>query len=157
LFAEDGTQLASGPAIGQGNRWRHQIAIAPFGPGGEIELTAVRTPHLDSVVEFYQWQGDELTLVAELPGYTSHVIGSRNLDMAMAGDFDGDGRIELLLPTPDRTQLGGIQRTDEGATAVYHLDIGGELATNLAGVMTGAGETAVGLGRSDNVLRIWQP
>ncbi|MBX3055922.1 MAG: hypothetical protein KF770_05560 [Anaerolineae bacterium] len=157
LFAEDGMQLATAPPIGQGNRWQHQIAIAPFGPNGEMELTAVRTPHLESVVEFYRWQGSELTLVAELPGYTSHVIGSRNLDMAMAGDFNGDGRIELLLPTPDLTQLGGIQRANEGATAVYHLDIGGKLASNLAGVAMGDGGTAVGLGRSDNVLRIWQP
>ncbi len=122
-----------------------------------MELTAVRTPHIDGVVEFYRWQGNELMLVAELPGYTSHVIGSRNLDMAMAGDFNGDGRTELLLPTPDLTQLGGIQHTDEGATAVYHLDIGGELASNLAGVALGDGGTAVGPGRTDNVLRIWQP
>lgn len=157
LFAEDGTQLATGPSLGQGNRWQHQIAIAPFGPNGEMELTAVRTPHLESVVEFYRWQGNDLQLVAELPGYTSHILGSRNLDMAMVGDFDGDGRAELLLPTPDLTQLGGIQRTDEGATAVYHLDIGGKLASNLAGVAMGDGGTAVGLGRSDNVLRIWQP
>jgi len=157
LFAEDGRQLATSPAMGQGNRWQHQIAIAPFGPNHEIELGAVRTPHLESVVEFYQWQDNELRLMAELPGYSSHVFGSRNLDMAMAGDFDGDGRTELLIPTGDRTQLGGIQRTDTGATAVYHLDIGGELASNLAGVTMGTGETAVGLGRSDKVLRIWQP
>ncbi|MCL4261777.1 MAG: hypothetical protein KJ069_01110 [Anaerolineae bacterium] len=157
LFAEDGTQLATAPPIGQGNRWQHQIAIAPFGPNGEMELTAVRTPHIGGVVEFYQWQEGELRLVAELPGYSSHVIGSRNLDMAMVGDFDGDGRTELLLPTTDGTQLGGIQRTDAGATAVYHLDIGSELTSNLAGVAMGEGQTAVGLGRSDNVLRIWQP
>lgn len=157
LFAEDGTKLASSPAIGQGNRWRHQIAIAPLGPNGEMELAAVRTPHIGGVVEFYRWQGNELQLVAELPGYTSHVAGLRNLDMTMVGDFDGDGRAELLLPTADFTQLGGIQRTGEGATAVYHLDIGGELASNLAGVTMGDGETAVGLGRADNVLRIWQP
>ncbi|HRQ38180.1 MAG TPA: hypothetical protein PLD25_09720 [Chloroflexota bacterium] len=157
LFAEDGRQLATSLSIGQGNRWRHQIAIAPLGPNGEMELTAVRTPHLESIVEFYQWQGSELQLVAELPGYTSHVIGSRNLDMAMVGDFDGNGRVELLIPTADFTRLGGIQRTDDGATAVYHLDIGGELASNLAGVTMGTGETAVGLGRADHVLRIWQP
>lgn len=157
LFSEAGVRLAAGPAIGQGNRWQHQIAIAPLGPNGEMELVSVRTPHISGVVEFYRWQGDELQLVAELPGYTSHIIGSRNLDMAMAGDFNGDGRTELLLPTPDLTQLGGIQRTEEGATAVYHIDIGGELASNLVGVAVGDGGTAVGLGRSDNVLRIWQP
>ncbi|MBE7530461.1 MAG: hypothetical protein HND44_23785 [Chloroflexi bacterium] len=162
LFSEAGVRLAAGPAIGQGNRWRHQIAIAPFGPNGEMELTAVRTPHLESTVEFYRWQGNALQLVAQLPGYTSHSIGSRNLDMAMAGDFNGDGRMELLLPTAGLNQLGGIQRTNEGATTVYHLGIGGKLASNLAGVAMGDGHrddgnTAVGLGRTDNVLRIWQP
>ncbi len=162
LFNEAGTQLATGPAVGQGNRWRHQIALAPFGPGGETELAAVLTPHIGGVVEFYQWTGNALQVVAQLPGYTSHVIGSRNLDMAMAGDFNGDGRAELLLPTQDRTQLGGIQRTAEGVAAVYHVDIGGELATNLAGATLGTqeaapGNMAVGLGRTDGILRIWQP
>lgn len=157
LFSEAGVRLAAGPAMGQANRWRHQIAIAPFGPNGEMELTAVRAPNVENTVEFYRWQGGALHLVAELPGYTSHVSGSRNLDMALAGDFNGDGRIELLLPTPDLAQLGGIQRTGDGTAAVYHLDIGGELASNLAGVALGDGGTAVGLGRSDNVLRIWQP
>lgn len=157
LFGEDGTRLASGTAVGEGNRWRHQIVVAPFGPHGEMELAAVLTPHIGGVVEFYQWQGDQLSVVAQLPGYSSHVIGSRNLDMAMAGDFNGDGRPELLLPTPERTQLGGIQRTANGAEAVYHVELGGELITNLAGVTMGTGETAVAVGRADNVLRIWQP
>lgn len=162
LFSEAGAQLAVGPAVGQGSRWRHQIALAPFGPDGETELAAVLTPHIGGVVEFYQWAGSALQIMAQLPGYTSHVIGSRNLDMAMAGDFNGDGRAELLLPTQDRTQLGGIQRTAEGATAVYHVDIGGELTTNLAGATLGTpdavlGGIAVGLGRTDGILRIWQP
>ena len=33
-YDEAGRFLASGPAPGQGNRWRHQIAVAPFGPEG---------------------------------------------------------------------------------------------------------------------------
>jgi hypothetical protein len=66
------------------------------------------------VVEFYQWREDTLQIVARVPGYTSHVIGTRNLDMAAAGDFDGDGRFELLLPNQQRTTLGGIRRTEDG-------------------------------------------
>ncbi len=162
LFSENGQLLAQGPAIGQGSRWRHQIAIAPFGPNGELELAAVLTPHIGGVVEFYQWRDDELQIVAQLPGYTSHVINSSNMDMALAGDFDGNGRVELLLPNQERTQLGGIQRTQAGAEAAYHLDIGGQVITNLAGVTLAGAETptggiAVGLGRADNILRIWQP
>lgn len=162
LFSETGERLAQGPAVGQGNRWRHQIAVAPFGPNGELELVDVLTPHIGGVVEFYQWQGDQLQIVADLPGYTSHIIGTNNLDMAVAGDLNGDGRVELLLPTQNRGQLGGIQRTNEGAEAIYHLDIGGSVITNLAsatvsGEEGGESVTAVGLGRDDNTLRVWQP
>lgn len=157
LYNEAGQRLAQGPAIGQGGRWRHQIAVAPFGPAEEMELAAVLTPHIGGVVEFYRWQGDRLDVVAQLPGYTSHVIGTNNLDMALAGDFNGDGRVELLLPTQDRTRLGGVQRTADGAAAVYEVSVGGEVVTNLAGVTLASGETAVGVGRDDNTLRIWQP
>ncbi len=53
VYAEDGSVIAEGPAVGQGNRWRHQIAVAPFGPQGELELAVVLTPHIGGVVEFY--------------------------------------------------------------------------------------------------------
>ena len=79
----------TGPAIGRGNRWRHQIAVAPFGPNGERELVDVLTPHIGGVVEFYRMVGDRIEIVATVPGFTSHVIGSRNLDLALAADADG--------------------------------------------------------------------
>ena len=157
MFNEAGEQIATGPTIGQGGRWRHQIAVAPFGPNGEMELVDVLTPHIGGVVEFYEWNGDALEIVAEQGGFTSHVINTNNLDMAVAGDFNGDGRFEVLLPTQDRTQLGGIQRTDSGAEVIYQIPIDGTMVTNLAGVTLFTGETAVAVGREDGVLRIWQP
>lgn len=157
MFNEAGEQIAAGPTIGQGGQWRHQIAVAPFGPNGEWELAAVLTPHLGGVVEFYRWNGSALEIVAEQTGFTSHVINTNNLDMAAAGDFNGDGRFELLLPTQDRTALGGIQRTEGGAEAIYQLPIGGQMVTNLAAAKTLTGQTAVAVGRDDGVLRIWQP
>ena len=87
----------------------------PLWPNGELELVDVLTPHLGGVVEFYRWEGDQLKVVAQIAGYTSHVIGTRNLDMAAAGDFDGDGYVELLLPNQARTELGAIRRTGDGA------------------------------------------
>jgi len=60
VFSEDGHKIAAGPDIGQGYRWRHQIAVAPFGPSGEIEIADLLTPHLGGVVEFYQLEGDQL-------------------------------------------------------------------------------------------------
>lgn len=156
-FDEEGNEVARGPAIGQGFRWRHQIAVAPFGPQGTTELVDVLTPHIGGVVEFYRLEGDELRIVAELPGYTSHVIGTRNLDMAVAGDFDGDDRPELLLPNQARTELGAIQRSEEGAVVDWSVPAGARIVTNLATVTLEDGSLAVGVGREDGALRIWPP
>lgn len=155
VFDEEGNIVASGPAVGPGYRWRHQIAVAPFGPDGEMEIAAVLTPHIGGVVEFYRLEGDELQVVANIPGYSSHQIGSRNLDMAMAGDFDGDGNTELLLPSQDFEQFVGIRHTGDGAEAVWELPLGGELSTNLAGVQLENGSIAVGAGTEDGKLRVW--
>ena len=157
VFDEDGALLATGPAIGRGFRWRHQLAVAPFGPNGELELADVLTPHIGGIVEFYRWDGDTLTIVADKSGYTSHVIGTRNLDMAAAGDFDGSGRITLLLPNQARTELGAIQHTAEGATVVWTLPVEGTVVTNVATTALVGDRLAVGVGREDGVLRIWQP
>jgi hypothetical protein len=157
VFDEDGGEVATGPAIGRGYRWRNQLAVASFGPHGELEFVDVLTPHIGGVVEFFRLSGGFLDLVAQQPGFTSHVIGTRNLDMALAGDFDGDGYVEVLLPTQDRSVLGAIRRTMDGAQVVWSLPVGGIVSTNLTAVSFPGGGIAVGVGREDGVLRVWVP
>jgi hypothetical protein len=155
VYDEQGNRIAVGPAIGQGFRWRHQLAVAPFGLSGEQELAAVLTPHIGGVVEFYQLRGDQLEIVAQVPGYSSHLLGSRNLDRALAGDFDGDGRVELLVPDQAQNILGAIRRNPDGAAAAWTIPLDGKLATNLAAATLASGEIVLGVGREDGVLRIW--
>jgi len=157
VFSETGEIVAEGPAIGRGYRWRHQLAVAPFGPGGELELVDVLTPHLGGVVEFYRLEGKTLRVVAQIRGYTSHVIGSRNLDMGAAGDFDGDGRLEILLPNQRLTELGAVRRTATGVEIAWSVSLGGRLRTNLAAVTLSNGTLAIGAGREGKILRIWLP
>lgn len=114
ILSENGDIIASSDPIGQSYRWRHQLVVAPFGPNGEMELVDVLTPHLDKIIEFFQIKGNKLVRVAIVEGYTSHQIGSRNLDMAVAGDFDNDKKIELLIPNSNFSSLGGIGRTTDG-------------------------------------------
>ena len=154
-YHADGALLATGPAIGLGGRWRHQLAFGPFGPNGEQELVDVLTPHIGGVVEFYQLNGTQLEIVASLPGYTSHVIGSRNLDMAVAGDFNGDGQPEIVLPTQDRTVLAGLQRTADGVQEVWRLPLDGVLSTNLSAVTLPDNTLALAAGTVDGRLRVW--
>ena len=157
VFNEMGEEIAAGPSIGRGYRWRNQLALAPFGPSGGLELVDVLTPHLTGVVEFYQLHAERLQVVAGVAGYTSHVIGTRNLDMALAGDFDGDGSVEVLLPDQSLTELGAIRRAGDGAEAAWSVPLDGILTTNLAAVSFPDGCLALGLGRDDGVLRVWLP
>ena len=155
IFNDAGEPAAFGPAVGRGSRWRHQLAAAPFGPAGETEIVDVLTPHIGGIVEFYRLENDSLRVMAKVPGFRSHKIGSRNLDMAVAGDFDGDGRVELLVPNQTLDEIGGIRRTLGGAEVAWTLPIDGKVSTNMAAVMTGSGGLMLGVGREDGVLLVW--
>lgn len=157
VFDDNGHLQSTGPAVGIGNRWRHVLAVAPFGPQGELELAEVLTPHIGGGVQFFRMHGESLEFVAHIGGYTSHRIASRNMDMAVAGDFDGDGQTELLLPGTAFRSLGAIRRTAAGAEVAWTLPVDGMIATNLAAVELADGGIAVGVGRADGVLRLWLP
>ncbi len=155
-YGPDGSRRATGPAIGTGNRWRHQLAVTAFGPSGEQELAVVRTPHIGGVTEFYQASNDALEIVATVDGYSSHVIGSRNLDGGLAGDFSGDGQPELVVPTASRSAIAGIHRSNQGASEAWRLSIGDRLSTNLAATRYRSNELVIGVGRADGVFRVWR-
>jgi hypothetical protein len=153
LSADDATQSAEGPAVGAGFRWRHQLAVAPFGPGGETEVAAVKTPHIGGTAEFYRATGGRLELVASRRGYSTHTIGSRNLDTAVATDLDGDGRVELLVPDDPQRALAGLRRTGESVAEAWRVSLDGRLTSNVCAVDGPAGVVvAAGVGRR---LRVW--
>lgn len=157
-YAPDGTLALSGPPAGEPMQWRHLLAAGPFGPNGETELAVTKTPHVGGVVEFYRPNLEERTLeiAATLPGYSTHTLYSRNLDAARAGDLDGDGAWEVLVPDRFRTELAAIRHTREGAEEAWRLPVGGTLATNLASATNREGRISIAVGRTDGVLRIWR-
>ncbi|PKB69635.1 MAG: hypothetical protein BZY77_04170 [SAR202 cluster bacterium Io17-Chloro-G5] len=60
-------------------------------------MAEVLTPHIGGIAGFCRMDGDSLNLVTQQDGVTSHPVFSRNLDMALAGDLDGDGQPELVV------------------------------------------------------------
>ncbi|WP_340819534.1 hypothetical protein [Methanolobus sp. WCC4] len=155
VFDEEGDIVAEGTAAGTGYRWRQQIAVAPSGPEGENEIIDVLTPHIGGVVEFYQWEDDELKVISSLSGYSSHLAGSGNLDMSMVGDFDDDEEMELLVPLQNHRKLAVLEHTDEGVKVVAEIGLADSLSTNIAAVNYDKEELAIGVGTSNNVLHIW--
>jgi len=157
LYSEDGNLLAESAPIGLGYRWRNQLAIAPLGPNGELEIVDVRTPHIGGQLEFFRWEGSDLQIVASLNGVTSHVIGSRNLDLGLAADVNADGRVEVLLPSQDLASLIAVKRTNAGADAILQLELGSRLSSNIASARFADGSLALGVGLESGYLRVWLP
>ncbi|MFC1693498.1 hypothetical protein ACFL1R_08340 [Candidatus Latescibacterota bacterium] len=155
VYNEKGEQIATGPAIGKGYRWRHQIAAASFENNGIIEIVDVKTPHIGGIIEFYQLQQDSLKIEATLSGFTSHEYGSRNLDMAIVGDFDNDGLMELLLPSESFMEFGAIRRTYESAEVLWRIPVGGIITTNIASVTLPGSTIGLGVGHNGKILRLW--
>jgi hypothetical protein len=157
VYNEDGTVLAQGAPVGQGFRWIHQVAVGQFIEGGSLEIATVRTPHIGGIVEIYALDGDQLVVMDSLSGYSSHRIGSRNLDGGLAGDFNGDGLIELVVPDQAQTNLHGIQYAEGQLTSVWDVPLGKRLSTNLAVLQLPDGRVALGAGTENQLLRIWVP
>ena len=151
----DGSLLATSDPIGQGRRWRNQLGVAPLGPGGELEIVDVQTPHLGGILRFSRVEGDQLVLRARISELTTHVIGSRNLDLGILADVTGDERPEVLVYRQDRFRLVAIERTADGAEVVAEVELTGRGVTNLAVQEAGGG--ALALGTADGVLHVWRP
>ena len=150
-------QEVDGPPIGPGHRWRHQLSAGRFGPEGVIEIAAMRAPHIDGVLEFFRVDDGALIPAAALPGYTSQVIGSPNLDQTAAGDFNGDGRPEVLVLHPARKSIAAVQRLDGGAQEIWRLEAGAEILSNFAPVELLEDRLALAVGTQDGRLRVWLP
>lgn len=155
-YDEKGRLVAIGPSIGSGYRWLHQLAVAPFGPDGQMEIATLKTPHLNITAEFFVMKDGTFTLTASKRGYSSHTMGSRNLDMALAGDLDSDGHVELLVPTGGMGSLAGLRRVSGGVVEAWRLKLPGSLLTNIA-VTEVNGKAALGVGTSKKILRLWLP
>ncbi len=156
LYDLDGHVVAESPPIGRGFRWMHQLASGPIGPGGEVEIVAVRTPHIGGVVEAYRLDRGRLVLVASQPGYSSHRLGSAELDMGLLADVDGDGRPEVVVPSQDMGALGVLSRSRDGFAEIGRLELQGTLATNVAATRTADGGLALAAGTTDGRLRIFR-
>mgnify|MGYP005857046571 FL=1 len=124
VYHEDGSLFASSEPIGQGFPWRHQLAVGQFIEGGPQEIAVIRTPHIGGVIEIYVVEQDRLVIRAELSGYSSHQIGSRNLDSALAADFDGDGQIEIVVPDQSHTALAGIETAGAEMKVAWQTSVG---------------------------------
>ncbi len=160
LFSEAGKLLAQGPPIGKGHRWRDALTIAPFGPDGRRELAEVITPHIGGILQYVYWDKAHGALkpAASADHYSTHDIGTRNLDLFAAADWDRDGTPELLLPNQSKSGLAVVKRTTAGIQQIASFVLNGKLSTNISvlAIQQDAGTQSIAAaGTKEGILKLW--
>mmetsp|Transcript_34318 Transcript_34318/g.74470 ORF Transcript_34318/g.74470 Transcript_34318/m.74470 type:complete len:585 (-) Transcript_34318:49-1803(-) len=162
-----GAVQSSGPYIGWG--WRHMLFYNDFGSTDtpHPSLVDVLTPHVRMVLEFFDLKQSEMVLQDQTSRYTTHGIGSRILDTAVSGDFNGDCINEAVVLDESQTSIKSIQLMPSGegeegtleAKEVWSLLLPGKLSSNLATVaLEGDGGGGIALAAaSGRTVRLWLP
>ncbi len=99
------SQLATTGFIGRANRWLNIAGIAAFAGGKARQIAYVSTPHIGGTLYLYQFDGHGLNKVAAQYGFSNHVIGAREMRLSALVDIDGDGIIDIAVPSDDRGTL----------------------------------------------------
>jgi hypothetical protein len=97
--------LAESPPIGIPHRWLNPLGAADVDGDGRLDLLVVLTPHIGGTLVGYEYGGGRLKEKWRLPGFSNHVIGSRELALHAFHDVDGDGILDVVLPAADRRTL----------------------------------------------------
>lgn len=97
--------VAETPPLGSANRWLNPAAIGDFNGDGKTDIALVRQPHVVGELELWTFADGRLRKTSTLSGVSNHIIGSRALRMSAAADFDGDGIMDIALPSLDRSRL----------------------------------------------------
>jgi hypothetical protein len=116
ISADAMTLKAESQGIGLANRWLNIAGFGDFTGRGKVEIAAVITPHLAGSLRIYEIRGGSVAEIARIDGYTNHVNGTRQLDLAKLADINGDGATDIMLPRIDGsgtaavTFAGGLAR-----------------------------------------------
>ena len=152
IFSENGKILASGKSV-KPDGWRHLLlALKPA--GSNTWLAAIQRPHVDRLLNLYEWKGDSLIVVAQLHGFSTHMAGSRNLDGVLCTDINNDGFQDILLPCTTHDTLYAVSYNQTTLQRIWNSPLDGISVTNIAR----AGHTdhaAIALGTDKNIMKIW--
>lgn len=111
-------KIAETPHIGQAHRWLAPIGAADLDGDGAVEIAYVDRPHLAKTVRIWRFEDGKLNAVADLPGFTNHRIGERDI---AGGMRICAGAPQMIVATADWSRVAAITFGPEGFA---HTDMG---------------------------------
>lgn len=97
--------VAEGPPTGSPHTWVNPAGIADFDGDGRLDVAYVQMPHVLGRLRLWTLQSGKLIELASMPDVSNHVAGSRQIGLSAVADFDGDGTMDLAVPSLDRRWL----------------------------------------------------
>ena len=152
VFGLEGTKLvrkATGARQNRPHRWLNIAGIARYAAShGSPQIAYVATPHIGGTLGLLRYSGGRLTLLGSASGFSNHAFGSQELRLAASADVDGDGRLELALPSTDRRALRIMDFGGGNPREIARIELAGVIDKAIA--VRGAGaDTAFVVGLED--------
>lgn len=142
---------AETPPLGGPHRWLNPAGIADFTGDGKIDIALVRQPHVVGELELWTYADGRLQKTATLPDTANHIIGTRALHLSAVADFDGDGVMDIALPSLDRTHLRIVSFTPT-AREIASIALPAKAVTNLALIGDDKKPPSIAAGLADGSL-----
>ena len=108
------------------------VGAADLTGDGVPEVVAVSAPARDGVLTLYRRRAGALVAVASAAGYAAGARGARHPDQAVLADFDGNGRLEVVLPRQSGEILVGLEMRNERFVERWAIDFKSPVTSNLA-------------------------
>ncbi len=97
--------VAETQPTGRPNTWLNPAGIADFDGDGRLDIAYVQMPHVLGKLRVVTLRGGKLVEIATIDDVSNHAIGARHIRLSVVTDLNGDGVMDLAIPSLDRRSL----------------------------------------------------